>query len=141
MDINIKWITPASGSGAGSRIFANGVRLGTSKGAGGKPQSCITIYAPFMKELRIMGGDRVAIGDAGDYIAMRRTTSGGYAVGPTGDSGEIRKKKFGTACTSVVKFNSDLVRASHYVSREELIILDDGTVLIPKSPQLAAALP
>jgi hypothetical protein len=129
--MKIEWITPRLGGRlAGSRNRA--LMIGVSKNAQGKAQSYITLYGEFCKEMRIQSGDRIMVGDAGTHIAIKRVNSGGYALCPTGAAKEERQKKLGTFCTSTVKLTSTIVSEAAVFNREEIEILDDSTILIPK---------
>lgn len=132
--MDIKWITPVRGSAGMVSSHDTAIRISISKNASGDAQSCITLYRDFMRDMRIQSGDRVIVGDAGDYI-VKRTQSGGYALRPSGASGEDRNKKLGTYTTSVVKFSSNLVRCNALFRKEDLTVNEEGVIFIPKNPK------
>ena len=135
MGIEIEWVTPTRNGRTGSKPGA-AVRVGfgeSSRGAKNSLRQCyVTIYEDLMRELRILSGDRVLIGRASNgSLALRRVSSGGYALCPTGASKDLRLKKLGTPCTSTVKWSGDWVQQRKDFSRADITVMDDGTILIP----------
>lgn len=135
-EVKIDWIEPMrKGGGRLPTGKSVAVRIGRHVRNGNKdstPQSCITLYQELMEEMRFQSGDRFMVGDAGSHIALRRTTGKGYASGPLGKGGESRNSLLGTSCASAIKFTSDIVPANDSFSRDEIRIMTDGTILIPK---------
>ena len=136
MNETIQWLTPVRGS---THRAANTpdlwLRLSTMtspEGAKHRRQVAITIYADMMRALRLVAGDKMRIGIMPDgSVAMRRVASGGYTLTPTGDTKEQRREVAGQPVTSVLKFTFDADLGRRSYGKSELILRDDGTVIIP----------
>lgn len=129
--MEINWILPARGRNGASQSSA--ARIGVTVNASQKPQSWVTLSESLMKEMRFHAGDKFLVGDAGDYIAVKRTTIGGFTASPSGKGKDARAKVMGKPVTSTIKFTSDMIKRGAEFARDEINVMDDGTILIPKS--------
>lgn len=130
----INWIAPQRvvRQSAKSR-FA--IRISKTRSGESRRHSVFTLYEPLMIEMRFQCGDRFLVGETETHIALKRASGGvaGFLSGPGGKGGEEREKLLGTTCMTSFRLTSDLVKEQREYTREELTILDDGTILIPKN--------
>lgn len=135
MDLtNVDWITPTRGSL--HKDIDSWARLSYSKsGSKASMQLTITIYKDCIKHLRWLSGDRVEIGDAGEYFVVRRVAEGGYKLCET----NIKKgiKKTGNSSTCTISLTRPDVRKEidkHNISKSDVLIQDGMLILTKRKP-------
>lgn len=127
--MKINWITPnRSRSSSVSGVLAT---LGPAREGDEVLGTSVTLYPDLMRAMNIRIGDRVMIGDAGKHVALRRVETGGFAIYPTGKSGNARESLIGTYSTGTVRVRVPL--AADKVSYKAAdIIISDETLLLKK---------
>lgn len=129
-NLNIKWITPQiSGRGISA---ATAIRLAHHKHIGETRTLSITLYSQTLKELRWQHGDKVAIGDGGDFFVLKRVVSDGYTI----SGAKNPKQKNQAGFINVIRRGIENEIDKMNLGRNDIYITDDGCVIIPKKQEV-----
>jgi hypothetical protein len=129
----IAWVTPKRGAQGHDPDVVIRVSAGERNGKNPTPQHTVTLYEPFMREFRILAGDRIQIGFMDDgRLAMRRTQGDGYRLTPQHvRSKEERATKYGTLITSNFKFSMHAPITGGVFKRSDIEVTPDGEFIVP----------
>ncbi len=136
-DVDIKWVTPSRGR-SGSVWRRDDLWLRVSSGQAPSQghrtrQVTITIYTDMMRALRLVAGDRIRVGfTSDDDLAMRRVVSGGYMLTPAVSKRSERQAVLGSPKTSVLKFAHSTGYDGGEYTKDDILVLDDGTIIVPR---------
>lgn len=129
-NLSIKWIAPQR-SGRGTPT-ATAIRLSHHKHIGDTRTLSITLYSQTLKELRWQHGDKVAIGDGGDFFVLKRVVSDGYTI--SGAKSPKLENKAGFI--SIIRDGIENEIDKMNLGKNDIYITDDGCVIIPKKQEV-----
>lgn len=105
------------------------------EGAPKKLRNAVIVRALMMRHMRWQAGDKLAIGRAEGYIALRRTTGPGYTLSAqTAPAGKGRKDMVGEIVDCRFQVPGGTIPVDGSFELCELTITPDGTVLVPIPP-------
>lgn len=129
----IEWTRPARGRNAA--VSPNAAASVTPITRDGKPAISLTIYPALMHRARILAGDRILVGDTGQFIAIKRVSDGGFRLSAHCATKEQRQAASEKVVTASVKVPGDFGTGKVTAKITDVQVFDDGLVLIPKSPR------
>lgn len=124
------WIEPKRSAGRSGHVKANAWgRISFTNKSKGLPYISVVLYEQSLKALRWLIGDRVLIGydEKAKMIAVKRVSSGGFAITKNGGSAKTSHK---SARIAVVKPKNIDVRFEQIVFDNDSAQIVDGMLLI-----------
>lgn len=130
-DTEITWIGKRlGGRGAAPTPEKSYLYVSSSTTKAGVKRTCITFYKDIIKELRLMVGDQVMIGeDKQKNIIIKRVKQDGYVLGCTS-----KKETHATKLSAQIPY---LENKPKYYPKSEVLITDDGMIYIKKEEAVA----
>lgn len=97
----------------------------------------VTLYSSLVKKMKLIKGDRLAVGLAPGGVVLKRDNEYGFSLYPTGKQDPSSKMPLDSRlCVTVHNFAST---PREYLQKSEVVFLGDGAVFLPFSEALSAA--
>lgn len=128
---DIQWLSSGKGGRQGrlANVYAS-LSIGMRKNKRRKSTKLnVTLYQPLIKKMKLIEGDRLAVGLAPGGVVLKRDNETGYSLCSVGK----RDSRIS------VTINSPASTSREYLQKSEVVIMEDGAVFLPFSADLKAA--